>query len=57
MTENQINITVLDVQKDPDALAELRSLTGKRQVPCLRIDDSGMLESDDIIEKLKELYR
>ncbi len=49
-----MDITVKDVWKDEKANQELLALTkGKTQVPCLRMDDTYMHESLDIIEKLK----
>jgi glutaredoxin len=43
-----------DVDQDPKAAAKLEEMTGDEQVPCLVIDGQPMLESDDIIDWLKE---
>lgn len=56
MAENQIDITVIDVWEDEAEFKKLRSLSGKTQVPCLQIDDDYLLESDDIIKKLREYF-
>ncbi len=53
--QNPMEITIKDVWHDKTALAELVALTGRSQVPCLRMDDAFMHESLDIIEKLKSL--
>lgn len=40
---------------EPGVIADLVSLTGKTQVPCLVINGEPMLESDDIIAYLHGL--
>lgn len=53
-----ITLDLKDVGEDEAALAELEAKTGKTQVPYL-VDtekDVTMLESDDIIEYLRENY-
>ncbi len=52
---NPMEITVKDVWHDKTALAELNALTGRSQVPCLKMNDDYMHESLDIIEKLKKI--
>ena len=42
--------------RDPETEAELISIGGKRQVPCLVIDGVAMYESDDIIRYMKETF-
>ena len=42
--------------REPEAEAELISIGGKRQVPCLVIDGMAMYESDDIIRYMKETF-
>lgn len=42
--------------REPSIAAELASIGGKVQVPCLVIDGTAMYESDDIIEYLKENF-
>lgn len=56
MLLNNISIPIVDVWTDENELKLMQKLTGKKQVPCLKIDDSYLLESDDIIKKLRELY-
>lgn len=55
LEQNPLPIEIKDVWADDNALAELKSLAGRTQVPCLKIDDTYMHESLDIIEKLKIL--
>lgn len=58
LEKNPMKIEIKDVWSDPTANAELLALTGGRtQVPCLKINNSFMHESLDIIEKLKEMHR
>jgi len=45
-----IEVAEKDTSADPQARQELISLTGRTQVPCLVIDGSPMLESNDIIQ-------
>ena len=42
------------IKGHPENLAELEKLTGKKQVPCLSIDNEGLLESDAIILWIEE---
>ena len=42
--------------RDPEIAAELVTIGGKKQVPCLVIDGVAMYESDDIIQYLKEHF-
>lgn len=52
MDINDISIPVKDVWSDDIAMNELVHLTGKTQVPCLKINSKGLLESNDIIQYL-----
>lgn len=54
--DNNISINVINVWDDEDAFEEMFRLSGCTQVPCLRMGDSYMLESLDIIDKLKALF-
>lgn len=54
MEENDIDIPIVNIQEDRDAMVKLVREGGKRQIPCLYHDGSYLYESDDIIEKLKE---
>jgi glutaredoxin len=47
-------INYIDVEEDAKYRFDLKSLTGKTQVPCLVIGGRPLLESDLIIEWLKE---
>lgn len=47
-----ITLPLRDVQADPEALATLIQVGGKKQVPCLFIDGNPLYESDAIIEYL-----
>lgn len=53
MKENGYDIPLKNVAEDEKALDELIHLGGKKQVPCLFIDDKALYESDAIIEYLK----
>lgn len=48
-----IDVEIIDVSKDPKALAELIAIGGKSQVPCIVIDGKAMYESQSIIEWFK----
>lgn len=52
---NPIDIVIKDVWADEAANQEMISLTGRTQVPCLKIEGSYIHESLDIVEKLKEI--
>lgn len=54
--QNGISLKVIDVWQDDAAAHQMQRLSGKTQVPCLRMGDTVMLESDDIIRKLAELH-
>ncbi len=57
MKEHAISIPIVDVWKSDAAAEELRSLSGKGQVPCLKIGkDKYMHESLEIIEYLKKQF-
>ncbi len=43
-----------DTRKDAEALERLMRMNDDEQVPCLVIDGKPLLESDDIIEWLRE---
>ena len=51
-----IEIAEKDTSSDPQARNELVSLTGRTQVPCLVIDGSPLLESNDIIQWFEDNY-
>ncbi len=55
LKQHPMDIEIKDVWEDEKANQELLALAGRSQVPCLRIDDTYMHESLDIIEKLKTL--
>ena len=57
MNENNIDIPLLNINEDRDAMLELIAKGGKRQVPCLYHDGEYLYESDDIIKFLKENYK
>ena len=54
MKEEEINIPIVNINEDRDAMNELIEKGGKRQVPCLYHDGEYLYESLDIIEFLKE---
>jgi glutaredoxin len=56
LKQNPLEIEIKDVWADDAAHQELVALTGRTQVPCLKIGKEYMHESLDIIEKLKEIH-
>lgn len=56
MESNGIQLPIKDVWHDEQARQELVALTGKTQVPCLKIGEQAMLESDDIIHYLNKHF-
>ena len=54
MKQNKISLSLKDIHQDPSARAELATIGGKSQVPCLVIDGKALCESMDIIEWLKK---
>lgn len=52
MNENNIEIEIVNIEKDREAMNELIEKGGKRQVPCLYHDGEYLYESDDIIKFL-----
>lgn len=52
MEENNIEIEIVNIEDDREAMNELIEKGGKRQVPCLYHDGEYMYESDDIIKFL-----
>lgn len=56
MMENNINIEIVDINKDLDQMKELVKNGGKRQVPCLLHDGKYLYESNEIIEFLKNNF-
>lgn len=55
LAQHPMNIEIKDVWSDEAANQELLALSGKTQVPCLRMDNDYMHESMDIIAQLKTL--
>lgn len=53
--QNQIDLVLRDIQKDPKAKQELIELGGKKQVPALKVDGKILYESDAIIQYLAQL--
>lgn len=53
LKENNIEVDILDINKDPEHKSELKRIGGKVQVPMLLIDGEPLYESDDIIEWFK----
>lgn len=49
LDERKIDIEKRDILQDQQALEELINVGGKKQVPCLFIDDKPLYESNDII--------
>lgn len=53
LNEENIELEIVNIEKDHDAMQKLIEEGGKRQVPCLFHDGKYLYESDDIIEFLK----
>jgi glutaredoxin-related protein len=45
-------VPVVNVTESPEAMAELKKITGKEQAPALMLDGQALLESADIIKEL-----
>jgi glutaredoxin len=56
MSQNDIDIPIKDVYSDVDAMAELVTVGGKNQAPCLFVDGKPLYESDDIIAFLEKEF-
>lgn len=54
MKENNIEMEIVNINLNRDAMLELVEKGGKRQVPCLYHDGKYLYESMDIIEFLKK---
>ena len=54
ISEIKHNILLKNIQENKSFKEELLKTTEKALVPCLFIDGTPMLESDDIIEYLKK---
>lgn len=52
MKENNIEIEIVNIEEDREAMNELIEKAGKRQVPCLYHDGEYLYEFDDIIKFL-----
>lgn len=57
LEQHPMPIEIKDVWQDEAMNKEMINLTGSSQVPCLKIDETYMHESFDIIEKLAELQK
>lgn len=53
LNEENIELEIVNIEKDRYAMQKLIDEGGKRQVPCLYHDGEYLYESDDIIEFLK----
>ena len=57
MKKNNIdNVQVLYIDEDEAAKEALIEGSGGKQVPCLHFGDTWMLESNDIIDYMKENF-
>ncbi|MCB1199901.1 MAG: glutathione S-transferase N-terminal domain-containing protein [Leptospiraceae bacterium] len=54
MQQNNIQVTMKDILKEPSNRDELIRIGGKSQVPCLVIEGKPLYESLDIIEWFKK---
>ncbi len=51
--KNEIDVKLKDIYQDPEASEELLKIGGKKQVPCLFVDNKPIYESHQIIQWLK----
>ncbi len=54
MSENDIEVEMVDIKASAKNRDELVNVGGKAQVPCLFIDGTPLYESGDIIQWFKE---
>ncbi len=54
MSENDIEVEMVDIKASAKNRDELVNVGGKAQVPCLFVDGTPLYESDDIIQWFKE---
>lgn len=54
LKENNVDIEIVNINKDREQMRKLVLEGGKRQVPCLYHDGKYLYESSDIIEFVKE---
>ena len=54
LAEHNLSMNTIDVWKDKAAAEQLFEWTNRRTVPYLRMGDTGMHESNDIVERLKQ---
>lgn len=52
---NPLDVEIKEIWSNEEASNELQALTERTTVPCLKIDEKHMFESDDIIEMLKRI--
>ncbi|MCM8530728.1 MAG: glutathione S-transferase N-terminal domain-containing protein [Lentisphaeraceae bacterium] len=57
LKSKNIEISIVDPSDDPQAAKELMDMTGRRQVPCLSIDGTPLLESDDIVQWFEDNWK
>ncbi|RVU55111.1 glutaredoxin family protein [Anaerosphaera multitolerans] len=50
------DVEIVNINKDLEAQNYLIEKGGKRQIPCLFIDDEALYESNDIINYLQEKF-
>ncbi|MFW6008053.1 MAG: glutaredoxin family protein [archaeon] len=56
LDENSIEVVKRNIKKDEKADKKLVEVGGKRQVPCLFINDEPLYESEDIINWFQNNY-
>lgn len=54
LADNNLSIKVVDAWQDEEQAEKLIALAGRRTVPYLWMGESGMHESLDIIERIRE---
>lgn len=54
MKANDYKVDIVDCLKEKEAFDELIEKGGKKQVPCLNIDDTYMYESAKIMDWMSE---
>ena len=55
LKKDPLPMEIKEIWENEEASAELQALTERTTVPCLKINEKHMFESDDIIAMLKKI--
>ena len=56
LTRLGVRVRMRDIRHEPDAVATLERVGGKRQVPCLFVDGKPLYESEEIVRFLDDTF-